>query len=140
MLLAPWDLALTSKMSGSAERGPPPSTINQSRTKNYSLWWLPLTSGVRNGTDAMSCSARTTRQWCTFSRPGLQRSHALCSCCATYFPLRLAIILPLQLYICLAFITRLLMLFPAFVGRSSGVWRPRPYHSQLQFLISYGIF
>ena len=45
MLLAPWDLALTSKMSGSAERGPPPSTINQSRTKNYSLWWLLLTSG-----------------------------------------------------------------------------------------------
>ena len=88
--------------------------INESLTKSYSLLWSPSTFGVHNGTDAMSCSARTTRQWCTFLRPGRRKSGALCSFCAIYCLWQLDIILPLQLYICLAFITRLLMLSLSF--------------------------
>ena len=140
MLPVSWDLAHTSKMNGSAGRGAPPSAINQSLIKSYSLLWLPRTFGVHNGTDAMSCSARTTRQWCTFLRPGRRKSRALCSFCAIYCRRQLDIILPLQLYICLAFITRLLMLSLISIGRSFGVWRPRLYHTLLQFLNSYGIF
>ena len=74
MWLAPWDSALTSKMSGSVGNGASLSLINQSLIKSYFLLWLLRTCGALDGTDVMSCSALTTRLWCTFlhpRRPGL---------------------------------------------------------------------
>ena len=110
---APWDLVLTSRMSGSAGRGAPSSPISQSLTKNSFQWWLLRTCGAHDGTDAMSCSALTMRLWCT---------------------------LPLLLFTYVAFITRLLMLSPVSIGRSSGIWRLRLYRILPQFLTSCGIF
>lgn len=69
-----------------------------------------------------------------------RKFRALCSFCATYCLRQLDIVLPLLLFIYLAFITQLLMLSPVSIGRSFGVWRPRLYRTQLQFLISCGIF
>ena len=45
MWLAPWDSALTSKMSGSVGNGASLSLINQSLIKSYFLLWLLRTCG-----------------------------------------------------------------------------------------------
>ena len=104
------------------------------------LFLVLCTCGARNGTDAMSCSALTTRLWCTSFCPGRRKFRALCSFCAFYCPRQLNIVLPLLLFTYLAFITRLLTLSPVSIGRSSGVWCPRLYCIQPQFLNSCGIF
>ena len=118
----------------------PPSLISQSLTKNSFQWWLLRTCGVHDGSDAMSCSALTTRLWCTFLRPKRRKFRALCSFCTFYCLRQLDIVLPLLLFTYLAFITRLLMLSPVSIGRSSGIWCPRLYRIQPQFLTSCGIF
>ena len=61
-------------MGGSVGNGASLSLINQSLIKSYFLLWLLRTCGALDGTDVMSCSALTTRLWCTFlhpRRPGL---------------------------------------------------------------------
>ena len=70
MQLAPWDLVLTTRMSGSVGRGASPSLISQSFIMSFFQWWLLRTCGAHNGSDAMSCSALTTRLWCTSLCPG----------------------------------------------------------------------
>jgi len=140
MQLAPWDLVLTSRMSGSVGHGASPSPINQSLIKSCFQLWLLRTCGARDGTDAMSCSTLTTRLWCTSLRPGRRKFRALCNFCAIYCLQQLDVVLPFLLFTYLAFITRLLTLSPVSNGRSSGVWRPRLYGIQHQFLNSCGIF
>lgn len=140
MRLAPWDLAHTSKTNGSVALGALPIQTNPSLIKSYSVWWSPHTFGVHNGINATSSSVRTTRQWCTFLRPGCQRSRPLYRFYSIYCPRQLNIILPLQQYICQAFIIQLLMLSLIFVGRSSRVWHRRLYHTQFQFVNSFEIF
>ena len=140
MQLAPWDLVLTSRMSGSVGRGASPSPINQSLLKSFFRLWLLRTCGARDGTDAMSCSALTTRLWCTSLHPGRQKFSALCNFCAINSLRQPNVVLPFLLFTYLAFTTQLLTLSPVSIGRSSGIWRPRLYHIQHQFLNSCGIF
>ena len=86
----------------------------------------------------MFFSDQTTRLWFTFYFPGHPRSPVLCGSSVIYFLWLLALILLSPHSIFLAFITPLLMLFPAFIGRNSGVWPPRHSPTQFQSLISLG--
>ena len=83
-------------------------------------------------------SDQTMRLWFTFYFPGHPRSPALRGCSIIYFLQLLTLISPSPHRIFLAFITTLLMLFPAFIGRNSGVWLPRVSPIQFQSLISFG--
>ena len=86
----------------------------------------------------MFFSDQTTRLWFTFYFPGHPRSPVLCGSSVIYFLRLLAVILLSPHSIFLAFITPLLMLFPAFIGRNSGIWPLRLSPTQFQSLISFG--
>lgn len=96
------------------------------------VWVL---SGISDMLSFFSLTMRPLYTSCLLGRRG---SHALWVLSVIYSLQLLVLILLSNHSISQVFITTLLMLFPAFVGRIFGVWLPMHSLSQLQLLISSG--
>ena len=109
-----------------------------SLTRNCFLWWCLPKYGVPSGFGDMFFSAQIRKLLYTSWLPGCQRSNALCVFSAIHSLLLLSLTLLSLHSISPAFITTLLMLFPTFIGRTSGVWHPWHNLTQFQSLLNPG--
>jgi len=82
-------------------------------------------------------SDQITRRWITFYFLGRPRFPVLCVSSVFYYLQLPGLILLSPLNIFLAFMITLLMLFPAFIGRISGIWPPGCSPTLFQSLISF---
>ena len=110
-----------------------------SLTRNCFLWWWLLMYGALSGLgDTLFFFRQITRLLYTSCLPGCRRSHALCVFSVIYSLLLLVLTLLSLHSLSPAFRTILLMLFPTFIGKASGVWHPQHNFTQFQLLLNSG--
>ena len=133
-----WASGHVTIMNGSVVPGYRPRLTSPLLTRNCFLWWWLLTYGDLSGLGDTFCFGQIMRLLYTYCLPGHRRFHALCIFSVIYFLLLLALTLLSLHSISPAYITILLMLFPAFIGRTSGAWHPQHNLTQFQSLLNSG--
>ena len=135
---SPWDLDHITIMNGSVV----PECLHRQTspylTTNCFLWWWFPMHGAPSGLGDRFFFGQITWLLYTSCLPGRRRSRTLCVFSVIYSLLLHGLTLLSLHRISPTFITILLMLFPAFTGRTSGVWLSRHNFTQLQLLLNSG--
>ena len=146
---APTDMEVTSDAAGSLGFGAyynnerfsgawVPSQADQSIPYKELFPVVVASYGAPSGLGDRFFFGQITRLLYTSCLPGRRRFHTLCVFSVIYSLLLLGLTLLSLHRISPTFITILLMLFPVFTGRTSGVWHPRHNFTQLQLLLNSG--